>query len=102
MTGGWQKFHNEEIHYLFSSQVKEDGICSKHELGEKKNTCNILVRNPEGERLHGRPSHSGRIILKWVLMVPTELIWIMIGAMGWGSCEHGSELLGSIKMLGIY
>jgi hypothetical protein len=55
VTGGWRKLHNEELHNLYPSQVKEDEMgrkCSTN--GEKRNANMILVGNPEGKRSLGR------------------------------------------------
>jgi hypothetical protein len=51
-------------------------------MGEKRNTCRILVGKPEGKRPLG-----GRIILEWILerwdgVVWTGLIWLRIGTSG--------------------
>jgi hypothetical protein len=32
-----------------------------------RNASNILVRKPEGKRPLGRPRHSGKMILEWIL-----------------------------------
>jgi hypothetical protein len=34
---------------------------------EKMNACRIVVGKPEGKRTLGRPTVSGKIILKWIL-----------------------------------
>jgi hypothetical protein len=36
-------------------------------VGEKRNGYRILVGSPEGKRPQGRPRHSGRIILRYIL-----------------------------------
>jgi hypothetical protein len=56
-------------------------------MGEKRNSCRILGRNPEGKRPLGRPRHGGRTILKWILerldvMVWIGLIWLRTGTSG--------------------
>ena len=45
---------------------------------------------------------AGRIILKCILgksvgRAWTGFIWLLIGKVVWGCCEHGNEPLGSIK-----
>jgi hypothetical protein len=47
VTGGWRKLHNEELHYLYSSQSIIRMIKSRRmrwvghvaRMGEKRNTC---------------------------------------------------------------
>jgi hypothetical protein len=36
-------------------------------MGKKKNAYMILAGKPEGKRPLGRPTHSCRITLKWIL-----------------------------------
>jgi hypothetical protein len=47
-TGGWRKLHNEKLHNLY---FWPSVAC----MGEKRNAYGILVGNPEGKRLLGRP-----------------------------------------------
>jgi hypothetical protein len=64
VTGGWRKFHNEELHNLYD-QVKEDELgraCNTNV--EKKNTYRILVGKPEGKKSLGRPDVGGWIIVE--------------------------------------
>jgi hypothetical protein len=63
VTGGWRKLHNEEIHSLYSSPSIIRMIKSRRmrwtghlaRMGEKRNSCRILVGKPEGKRPLGRP-----------------------------------------------
>jgi hypothetical protein len=50
---------------------------------------------------------GGWTILKWILegqdgMVWTGSNWLRIWTSGEGSCEHGDEPSGSLKLLGIF
>jgi hypothetical protein len=57
-TGGWRKFHNEEVHNFYSSplgyyddQIKQDdmdGACSTQ--GKMRNANEILIGTPGGKR----------------------------------------------------
>jgi hypothetical protein len=55
MIGGWRKLHNEELHNLHSSPSIIRMIKSRSMrwtghaalIGETRNTCRILVGNPE-------------------------------------------------------
>jgi hypothetical protein len=63
VTGGWRKLHNEELHNLYSSQSIIRMIKSRRmkwaghvaQMGEKRYAYRILVGNPEGKRLLGKP-----------------------------------------------
>jgi hypothetical protein len=63
VTGGCRKLHNEELHNLYSSpsiirMIKSKMIkWARHIacMGEKNNSCRILVGKPERERPVGRP-----------------------------------------------
>jgi hypothetical protein len=63
VTGGWRKLHNEELHNLYSSPRIIRMIKSRRmrwaehvvRMGEKRNTCRILVGKPEGKIPLGRP-----------------------------------------------
>jgi hypothetical protein len=60
-----------------NNQVEEDemgGSCSTY--GEKRNACRLLVGNPEGKRLLGRPR------LRWV-----DNIRIDLGEVRWGDVD---------------
>jgi hypothetical protein len=62
MTGGWRKLHNEELHNLYSlssiiriikPRTKWVGYVAQ--MGEKRNTYRLLVREPKGKKSLGRP-----------------------------------------------
>jgi hypothetical protein len=63
-------------------------------MGQLRNACEVLVRTPELKKTLGRHGRSGRIILKLILKcvveVWTELIWLRIGISD--VFEHGNEL----------
>jgi hypothetical protein len=63
MTGEWRKLHNEELHYLYSSQ-RIIGIIKLRRMrwavhaarmGENRNAYRLFVRKPEGKIPLGRP-----------------------------------------------
>jgi hypothetical protein len=62
VTGGWRKLYNEELHNLHSSPSIIRIIESRRmrwagtvaQMGEKRNTYRLLIRNPEGKRPLGR------------------------------------------------
>jgi hypothetical protein len=63
VTGEWRKFHNEELHILYSSpniirQIKSRimrwaGHVAR--MGEERNVYRVLVGKPEGKRPLGKP-----------------------------------------------
>jgi hypothetical protein len=83
VTGGWRKLHNEELHNLYSLPSRM--IKSRRKrwagnvafMGEKRNTCRILVGRPEGKRPLGRPRH------RWVDSIKMDLREIGWGGMDW-------------------
>jgi hypothetical protein len=70
--------------------------------GAKRNAYGILVGEPEGKRLLGRPRcrwmNNIKIDLtqeiRWDDMVWAGLMWLRIETNG--SCEHGNEPSGSV------
>jgi hypothetical protein len=63
VAGEWRKFHNEDLHILYSSpdiirQIKSRRMrWAGHvaRLGEGRKVCRFLVGKPEGKRPLGRP-----------------------------------------------
>jgi hypothetical protein len=63
VTGEWRKFHNEELHNLYSSpgiirQVKSRRMrWAGHvaHMGEERKMYKVLAGKPEGKRPLGRP-----------------------------------------------
>jgi hypothetical protein len=85
VTGGWRGLHNEELHNLYSSpsiirlSKSRRMIWARHvaRIGEKRNTCMILVGTPEGNRPLVRPRSRRLDNIKIDLR---EIEW---GGMGW-------------------
>jgi hypothetical protein len=110
VNGGWRKLHNEELHNLHSSpsiirMIKSRKMRWAGHVGrmEKRNAYLILVGNPEGKRSLGRPKP------RWVdntKMNLREIGWDGMDCIGRaqeygpveGSCKHGNETSGSIKL----
>jgi hypothetical protein len=76
-------------------------------MGETRNAYRILVGKPEGKRPIGRPRR------RWVDNTELDLREIGWDGMDWielaqdrdqwrGSCEHGDEPSGSLKLLGFF
>jgi hypothetical protein len=94
VTGGWRKFHNEELHKSYSSPSIIRMTTSRRmkwpehvaRRGEKRNAYTILVGKP---RDHWEDQDvDGWTILKWILerqdgMIWIELIWLRTGVSGW-------------------
>jgi hypothetical protein len=59
ITGGWEKWHYEELLDSFSSSDirAKQGEMGGTSIGEKKDACMFLVGEPEGKRLLGRPQN---------------------------------------------
>jgi hypothetical protein len=80
----WRKLHNEELRDLYSSPSIIRIIKSKRmkwtghvaRMGEKRNAYTLLVENPEGRRLLGKPRRS------WV-----EDIRMDLREVGWGDVD---------------
>ena len=76
ITGEWRKFHNAELHSLYSSpniiknlksgRLRWAGHVACKE--QSRNAYRILMEKPEGKRFLGRPRRNlyGRIILKLI------------------------------------
>jgi hypothetical protein len=63
ITGGWRKWHDEELHKSYSSPniirtIKSRNIRRTEQVaraGEKLNVYQVLIGKPEGKRPLGRP-----------------------------------------------
>jgi hypothetical protein len=70
-------------------------------MGDTRNAYRVLVGKPEGNRPLGIPR------LRWVVNIKIDLREIGWNGMDWiegpveGSCEHGDETSGSLKLPGI-
>ena len=66
VTRGWRKLHKEKLNDLYSSSSIVWVIKSRRlrwaghvsHTGESKCVYRVLVGNPDGKRLHGRPRHK--------------------------------------------
>jgi hypothetical protein len=80
IIGSWGKFHDEELHNLYSSpniiRMIESMmmIWAGHlaRMGEKRNSCGVLVREPIGKRPLARPRHRWEDNIKMYLR---EIEW---------------------------
>ncbi|PNF29483.1 hypothetical protein B7P43_G04554, partial [Cryptotermes secundus] len=85
VTGGWSKLHYEELHNLYSSpsvirmiksgRMRWAGQVAR--MGEKKNTCRILVGNSEGRRPLRKPRRG------WVNNIKLDLREIERDGIDW-------------------
>jgi hypothetical protein len=69
VTGGWRKWHNEELHslYSFPSIIRMRWAGHVARMGEKRNAYRILVESQK-ERDHWEDQDvGGWTILKWIL-----------------------------------
>jgi hypothetical protein len=84
VTGEWRKLHNEELHDLYSlpsiirimklRRMTWTGHVTR--MGEKRNTCRLLVGNPKGTRPLGRPRH------RWVDNIRMDFVEV-----GWSDVD---------------
>jgi hypothetical protein len=84
VTGEWRKFHNKELHDLYSSssiiriikprRMRWVGHIAR--MREKRNAYRLLVGKPEGKRPLGRPRR------RWV-----DNIRMYLGEVGWGDVD---------------
>lgn len=88
VTGGWGKFHSEELHNLYSSpnimmikwrRIRQAGHVAH--VGEKRYAYVVLLGNPEARRLLRRPRHSWEVIIK-------QVIKNRMGELRVGECEQ--------------
>jgi hypothetical protein len=85
VTGEWRKLHNEELHNFYSSpdiirQVKSRRMrWAGHvaRMREERKLYKVLVGNPEGKRLLGRPRR------RWENGIRMDLREIGLGAVDW-------------------
>jgi hypothetical protein len=84
VTGEWRKFHNEELHNLYSSpdirQVKSRRMkWAGHvaRMGEEIKVLKVLVGKPEGKRPLGRPRR------RWEDGIRMDLREIGLGGVDW-------------------
>jgi hypothetical protein len=85
VIGGWRKLHNEELHGLYSSPSIVRVTKSRRmrwvghvaHMGEMRNVYSILVGEPEGRRLLGRPRH------RWEDNTGMDLGEIGFGVVDW-------------------
>jgi hypothetical protein len=84
VTGEWRKLHNEELHDLYSSPsiiriVKARSmrwVGNVARMGEKRNSCRLLVGKPEGRRPLRTPRR------RWVDNIRMDLVEV-----GWGDVD---------------
>jgi hypothetical protein len=84
VTGEWRKFHNEELHDLYSSPsiiriIKPRKMRSTEHvarMGEKRKAYRLLMGNPEGRRPLGRPRR------RWLDNIRMDLVEV-----GWGDVD---------------
>jgi hypothetical protein len=60
-----------------------------------ENSCRILVENTKTKNPVARPNHKWEIHVKKVEYVGVN--WIYVSQNRAGSCEHGTDILGSIR-----
>jgi hypothetical protein len=83
--GSWRKFHNDELHNLYSSPNIVRVIKSRRmrwaghvaRMGEGRGAYRVLVRRPEGKRPLGRPRH------RWEDNIKMDLREIGIDGVNW-------------------
>jgi hypothetical protein len=83
--GSWKKFHNDELHDLYSSPNIVRVIKSRRmrwaghvaRMGEGRGAYRVLVGRPEGKRLLGRPRH------RWEDNIKMDLREIGIDGANW-------------------
>jgi hypothetical protein len=84
-TGEWRKFHNEELHHLYSSPdiIRQDKSRRMRWAGhvarmrEERKVYKVLVGKPEGKRPLGRPRR------RWEDGIRMDLREIGLGCVDW-------------------
>jgi hypothetical protein len=74
VTGGWRKWHNEELHDLYSRRMRWVGHVAR--LGEKRTAYRLLII-PKGMRPLGRPRRG------WVCNIKMALVEIGLSVVDW-------------------
>jgi hypothetical protein len=85
VTGEWRKFHNEELHNLYSSPDIVRQIKSRRmrwaghvaRMREERKVYKVLVGKPEGKRPLGRPRR------RWEHGIRMDLREIGLGSVDW-------------------
>jgi hypothetical protein len=72
--------HVGSAEYVFTLEDEMGKACSTN--GDKRIVYRILVGKPERKRSLGKPRRRWVIILKWILVVWTGLIWLRIWTSG--------------------
>jgi hypothetical protein len=85
VTGEWRKFHNKELHDLYSSssiiriikprRMRWAGHVAR--MGEKRNAYRLLVGKSEGKRPLGKPRR------RWVDNIRMDLFEVRWGDVDW-------------------
>jgi hypothetical protein len=109
--GSWRKMHNDELHSLYSSLNVVRVIKSRRmrwtghvaRMGEGRGVYRVLVGMPEGRRPLGRPRRKWEDNIKIYLreIGIDEANWIRMAQDRVQWHEHGNELSGSIKEMGL-
>jgi hypothetical protein len=91
VTGEWRKFHNKELHDLYSFNIVRV-IKSRRRrwaghvawIGEERGVYRALVGKPEGKSHWGDPGVDGRIRLGWIFRK-----WVVGYGLDWAGSETG-------------
>jgi hypothetical protein len=104
VTGEWRKFHNEELHILYSSpnvirqiklrRMRWAGHVAR--MGEERNMYRVLMGKPEGKRPLERPRRRWKdgIRMDWLGECRLDPVGSGYRQVA-GSCEYGDEPSGS-------
>jgi len=93
ITGEWRRLHNEELNDLYSSTIIVRVIKSRilrwaghvARMGEERGMYMVLVGEPEGRRLLGRPRR------RWVDNIRMDLQDVGCGNMDWIGLAQGRD-----------